>query len=85
MFIASLSPFEWIYQHLALIGWPAVCIAAWTTSKWFEHALSIAKKTVAQVDTLTTNHFPHMEASLARQDAFLENIDKNIARMADKL
>jgi hypothetical protein len=22
-------PFEWAFQHLQLIGWPALCVIAW--------------------------------------------------------
>jgi len=78
------SPFEWASNHLHLIGWPAIVFLAWKASTAFSKISSHFTKAVGQIDQLATNHFPHMEASLARQDIYLSNIDKNIERLADK-
>lgn len=79
------GPFEWAYQHMMLVGWPAIVLIAWKASKWLEHFTTQIKQTVGQIDNMATNHFPHMEASLAKQDTLLASIDVNIGRMADKL
>jgi hypothetical protein len=78
------SPWIWAVNHLHLIGWPTLCILAWRISKAFTQASSQITKTVGQIDTMATNHFPHMQSSLERQDIFLANIDRNIGRLADK-
>ncbi len=80
--IPSNAVIEWTIAH---IHWPFIVAAAWKASQWLSEVKAKANTVATQVDLLTTNHFPHMEASLARQDAYLENIDRNIGRMADKL
>lgn len=80
----SPTPWTWAFDHLHLIGWPTLCILAWRISKAFTQASSQFTKTVGQIDTMATNHFPHMQSSLERQDIFLANIDRNIGRLADK-
>jgi hypothetical protein len=79
------SPFEWASQHIHVIGWGTVVMAAWKISTFFSAAKAQVTKTVGQIDVLSTNHMPHMGASLARQDLLLTNIDKNIERLADKI
>lgn len=81
----NLPPFEWAYQHMMLIGWPALVLFAWKASKWFEKLSEQVTKTVGQINSMATNHFPHMEESLIKQDGLLTSIDKNIERMANKL
>lgn len=80
-----VTPFEWASNHLHLIGWPVVVYVAWQAGNLFRDMKAKVTKTVGQIDEMATNHFPHMEASLAKQDMYLESIDKNIGRMADKL
>lgn len=86
---SNLPPFEWFYQHLSLVTWPTLLgvglRVAWKVSKYFEHVGTMASRAAEQIDTLSTNHMPHIEASLARQDILMESIDRNIGRMADKL
>lgn len=84
LFLAAL-PFDWAAAHMHLIGWPAVVGIAWKVSRAVSKFTNRVDTTMTQIDTMSTNHFPHMEQSLARQDVFLENIDKNIGRLADKL
>lgn len=81
---ASPSPFEWASQHIHMLGWGTVVLAAWKIATFFTAAKAQVTKTVTQIDSMATNHFPHMEASLTRQDTFLSNIDKNIQRLVDK-
>lgn len=79
------TPFEWASQHLHLIGWPTLIFFAWKVGKYFERGVTQITKTVTQIDQMATNHFPHMETSLLKQDGLLESMDRNIQRMADKL
>jgi hypothetical protein len=72
------SPLEWALTHLQLLGWPTLCYLAWKVSGYFQKALHQITKTVEQIDTMSTNHFPHMEASLARQDILLHSVDASL-------
>lgn len=72
------SPWEWAATHLQLIGWPTLCFLAWKVSGYFQKALHQITKTVEQIDTMSTNHFPHMEASLANQDNLLHSVDASL-------
>jgi hypothetical protein len=83
--VANPTPLEWVSSHLHLIGWPAIVFIAWQAGTFITSLKTKITKTVDQIDSMATNHFPHMEASLAKQDIYLESIEKNIGRMADKL
>ena len=63
----NLPPFEWAYQHVGLVSWPAICYALWKVTRYIDRLAAIATKTITQIDTLATNHMPHMEASLGTQ------------------
>lgn len=82
--LLAASPWEWAASHLQLIGWPAIVLIAWKVGRAFTEVQNHFNTAVGQIDKMATNHFPHMEQSLAKQDIYLENIDKNIARLADK-
>ena len=84
MFI-DISTFEYLYQHMNIIAYPGVALFLWKASQWFTETKGVVAKTVAQIDTLSTNHFPHMEKSLATQDGLLHEMNeslKNIAKTA---
>ena len=83
--VATQSPWEWGASHLQLLGWPAIVAIAWGVGRAVSNAINQLTKAFGQIDHMATNHFPHMEQSLARQDVYLESIDKNIARLADRL
>lgn len=83
--VVTQTPWDWASNHIHLIGWPTLCVLAWRVGKYFQSITGKFEKTVSQIDTMATNHFPHMEQSLARQDVYLESIDKNISRLADKM
>lgn len=72
------SPFEWASQHIHLVTWPVivwlVARATWMAGKFFQQAKHQVETTVTQINTMATNHFPHMERSLI-------NMDKNITRL----
>ena len=63
------SPFEWASQHIHVIGWGTVVVAAWKIASFFAEAKAQVTKTVTQIDTLSTNHFPHI------QDGILELVE----------
>lgn len=83
--LAAEAPLDWAAAHIHLITWPILVGLAWKVSSAFTKLSTRATKTVNQIDQMATNHFPHMEASLANQDVLLQNIDKNIGRLADKV
>jgi len=82
--IEQLSPFEWVSQHLQLIGWPLLVIAAWKVSAVFERLSIQAVKTVSQIDTMATNCFPTMQRSLQNQDTLLHNIDGSLKTLVER-
>lgn len=58
---ASPSPFEWASQHIHVIGWGTVVVAAWKIAAFFAEAKQQVMKTVTQIDTMATNHTPHIQ------------------------
>lgn len=59
-----LSPFQWASQNIHMIAWPTICLFAWKASQAFQKFIDKLDKTVGQIDTMATNHFPHMERAL---------------------
>ena len=80
--IVPNSPFEWVSTHIQTVAWPAVFLVIWRVSRWVTQLQSTATKTIGQIDTLATNHFPHMEASLQKQDALLAEMNGHLATIA---
>ena len=81
--IVPNSPFEWVSTHIQTVAWPAVFLVIWRVSRWVTQLQSMATKTIGQIDTLATNHFPHMEESLKRQDTLLSEINGHLSKIAD--
>ena len=79
---SNLSPFEYVSTHLQLIGWPTLVYLAWKVSKYFDRASHQIVKTITQIDAMATNHFPHMEASLTKQDGLLTSMDGSLKTIA---
>jgi hypothetical protein len=77
------GPFEYFTQHIQAIAWPAVFVCIWRVSKAVERVKTQAVKTIDQIDEMASNHFPHMETSLAKQDVLLTSMDVNIKTIAD--
>lgn len=75
---AGNSPFEWASQHIHMLGWGTVIWLVWQAGKYFNKAQSQFTKTIEQINTMSTNHFPHMERSII-------TMDKNIGRMAQHM
>jgi hypothetical protein len=79
----SNTPFEYFSTHLQVLGWPALLFFAWQVARYFERITAQASKTIGQIDTLATNHMPHMEESLKNQDGLLHSIDTSLKTIAD--
>ncbi len=71
----SATPFEWVSQHIQLVGWPLVVLAAWKVrgiaAKWNNRIVAAEH----HITKMATNEMPHMQRALM-------NIDKNIAKMS---
>ena len=78
----NLPPFEWAYQHIGLISWPTICYILWKVTRYVDRVTAIAEKTVGQIDTLATNHMPHMQASLGKQDGLLAEMSVSLREIA---
>lgn len=78
-----------------VLGFISVGVGWWITRR---ESKQKAETAIAQIDSLATNHFPHMQESLAavatnadrtnrlleEQAKVLTNIDKNIAVLCDR-
>lgn len=84
MFIQDLSPFEWMSQHIQLIGWPALVWFAWTVARYFEKVSAQTSKTIGQIDKMSTNCFPTMERSLKNQDRLMHSMDVSLRKIAGR-
>ena len=80
----GLAIFEFIYAHLGVIGWPALCIGVWKVSKWVTEVHTQVTKTVDQIDMLSVNHFPHIQESLQKQDKLLESVDDSLKVLVER-
>lgn len=75
--------FQWCYDHLALVGYTGVAVFVWKTRGFWAEFSTTVKKTVSQIDTLATNHFPHMESSLKNQDELLKSVDTHLKTLVE--
>jgi hypothetical protein len=76
------NPYVWALEHVSAIGWPALIIFAWRVATYFERLSTKAKNTIGQIDTLATNHFPHMQESLQKQDGLLQTMNESLKTIA---
>jgi hypothetical protein len=74
----SLSPFEYFSQHLQIIGWPTLCFAVWKVTRFMTTVETRVVGSETHITAMATNHFPHMEASLANQDTLLKSVDQSL-------
>jgi hypothetical protein len=80
---SETTPWVWAIEHLSAIGWPALCYVAWQVSKYFDRVTKQATRTVEQIEKMSTNCFPTMQASLQNQDSLLHSMDANLKTIAD--
>jgi hypothetical protein len=81
--ISPNSPFEWFSTHIQAVAWPTIFVIIWRVSCWVTKLTTTATKTIEQIDTLATNHMPHVEDSLANQDRLMASMDAHLAKIAD--
>jgi hypothetical protein len=77
------TPLVWAIEHLSAIGWPVIVYFAWKVGGYFRQTSEQISKTVGQINSMATNHFPHMEASLQNQDALLHSMDGSLKTIAE--
>ena len=77
------TPLVWVLEHLSAVGWPAIVYFAWKVGGYFRQTSEQISKTITQIDTLATNHMPHMEASLRNQDELLHSMDGSLKTIAE--
>jgi hypothetical protein len=80
----NLPPYEWIFQHLQVIGWPTLCYAVWRVTRFFTIVEGRVLNAEDHVVNMATNHFPHMEASLQNQDVLLKSMDGSLKAIANQ-
>lgn len=80
---SSISPYEWVMQHMQVVGWPTLCVIAWKAGNQFRKFINQIDKTTGQINTMATNHFPHMEQSLLNQDRLMEDMAASLKQIAE--
>ncbi len=80
---SETTPWVWAIEHVSALGWPVVVYCAWKISRYFERVTVQAGRTIEQINTLATNHAPHMEASLQNQDGLLHSMDQSLKTIAN--
>jgi hypothetical protein len=66
-----LPPFEWVAQHLQVLGWPAITYAAYRAGRFFTKIEQRALALEEHVTKAMANDLPHIQAAL---NAVLEAI-----------
>lgn len=59
--LSSPSPFEWASQHIHMLGWGTIVVAAWKIATFFNEAKTRVLKAENQIDQMMTNHLPHIQ------------------------
>lgn len=80
--LSEVSPYEWVMQHMQVVGWPTLCVIAWKAGDRFRKFINQIDKTTEQINTMATNHFPHMESSLGKQDVMMEEMTASLRQIA---
>jgi hypothetical protein len=69
-------------SYIHVIGWSALVIAVWRVSRFITKVETRATAVEGQINTLSTNHFPHMEKSLANQDGLMHEMNESLKTIA---
>ncbi len=80
---SDTTPWVWALEHVSAVGWPLIVYCAWRVATYFERITVQAGRTIDQINTLATNHAPHMEASLQNQDGLLHSMDQSLKTIVD--
>jgi hypothetical protein len=80
----QLTPFEWAVQHIQLIGWPAVLVAAWKISRFLvkieERALSAEKSII-----VITESNKELKDTLAGQVTAQHELAASVNQLAEAI
>lgn len=79
--ITTATVLIWAVEHLHI---PAIVYGIWKASAIFKDLSGRALKVEDNINTLSTNHFPHMEASLANQDVLMKSMDSSLKKIAEQ-
>jgi hypothetical protein len=80
---SNLPPYEWIFQHLQVIGWPTLCYAVWRVTRFFTLVEGRVLNAEEHLMKMSTNCFPTMQSSLQNQDGLLQSMDKSLRTLAN--
>ncbi len=61
MLQSNATPFEWVSEHLHIVGWPILCIFAWRVSAAFTEIkakIAAEHKKFDDLHSQCTNHMP---------------------------
>jgi hypothetical protein len=83
--VPAVQSVIWIIEHFSALGWPALCYGVWKGARLLTQVEERAIQAEQHINTLATNHFPHMEASLANQDNLLKSMDGSLKTMVSSL
>jgi hypothetical protein len=61
---SATTPFQWAANYIHVVAWPTICYAAIKGTQAVTKFVSKLDTSVEQIDTMATNHFPHMEEYL---------------------
>ena len=79
---ALLAFLTWLSANFHVIGWTGLTIGVWKVSRFITKAESRVLTAEQQLNTLATNHFPHMEASLKNQDGLMHEMNESLKLIA---
>lgn len=74
----EITPFEWVAQHLQIIGWPSLCYAVWKVTRFMTNVENRVLGSEAHIAKMATNCFPTMQDSLKNQDSLLKSVDSSL-------
>ena len=69
-------------NYIHIIGWSALVVVVWRVSRFITKVETRATIVETQINTLSTNHFPHMEKSLANQDILMGEMNQSLKTIA---
>ncbi len=88
----SSIPFDWIVNHLHLVGWPTLIYACYRVIKVtvkFARAATIVEQRVLKgeetLNLLATNHLPHLLAAMEDTDKSVQNMHETMRGIRDDL
>jgi hypothetical protein len=80
----AVQIFEYLYTHAGIPVLIGVGVYIYKATKWITEKAAVATKAVNQLDTLATNHFPHMEESLKNQDGLMHSMDNSLKILVER-